>query len=201
MKKLLVLMLLLVTVVILAVPTPALAWGGWGNKTAFVAVAEVAVVNPGVVTPRKIGNSYIIQTTTGEQVAGNIVSCNHWPDIVGLQILFEHQSTTFLNLRTMKITGTARGSITVMTAAGQPMMAGSYSAFIRGTFSLDENGDPVIYDRIFDAARFSLTGVNGTDFAGITASGIGVASLKWTYLPDYGLSTLAGPMILTGTYQ
>ncbi len=194
MKKLLVLMLLLVTVIVLAVPTPALAWGGWRTQTAFVANAQVYVSNPGEVHPYPIGSSYIYVNTIGEQVAGTILSSNGWPAIQGFTILFDHQSRTFINLNTMKITGTATGTVTVFDGA-TPVMGGTYSAFIRGDVSMDPLTGQIIYTKIYDSATFSLSGAPGTDFAGISANGFGFANLDWI---GY---TLAGPMVLTGTYR
>jgi len=208
-KKLLVLLLLLVTVLVLAVPAPALAWTGRSSQTAFVAVAQVAVVAPGDPQIQPLGNNWLVQTTTGEVVAGQILSAQKWPEVVGAGIVFQHQSKTYLNLLTLKITGTATGTVTVGPVDAQGnltgvWMTGTYSAFIRGSFSLDANGQPTIYDRIFDTARWSLTGVGGP-VAGITASGIGLASLTWmpVAVDDEGnpIYTLAGPMVLTGVYK
>jgi hypothetical protein len=199
-KKLLVFLLLMVTVIVLAVPTPALAWGGRSTQTAFTANAQLFGINPGTVTPRYLGTSYILLNTVGEQIYGTIGSSNGWPAIQGLNILFQHQSNTFVNLNTMKITGTATGTITVLDSANNPVMQGSYSAFIRGDVGLD----PVyglIYTKIYDTATFTLNGAPGTAFAGISANGLGFANLSWQFVPQIGQYSLAGPMTLAGTYR
>lgn len=194
-KKLLVVMLLLVTLAVLAIPTPALAWGGWSNQTAFVARAMVGVTDAGTVQVKPLGTSYLLLNTTGEQVAGTIESSRGWPAIDGYNIVFSHQSRTIINLNTMRITGTATGTVTVLTPAGAPVMTGTYSSFIYGTVSVDPVTMGITYDKIYDSATFSINGIPGTDFAGISANGFGFANLDWI---GY---TLYGPMTLTGTYK
>ena len=199
-KKLLVFMLLLVTVIVLAVPTPALAWGGrTTTQTAFVAVAKAYVSNPGTITDfHQVSRSVWVQSTDGEEVQGQIITSPRWPAVNGAGFQIAHHSTTYLNFATMKITGTAEGTITVAKPDGTVYLTGSYKAFIRGSFSVDANGVPNIYDRIYDAATWTLSGTAGG--ASVSASGIAFANLSWTeVLP--GNYTLAGPMILTGTYK
>lgn len=207
MKKLLALMLLLVTVIILAIPTPALAWDGrysgtsgdrYGSYTgytqhSFTADAFLAVTGQGQVNTRYLGPYYIFNTTVGEEISGTITSSSGW-DVAGLDIVFRHQSNTFINLYTMKITGTATGTITVVQD-GSPVMTGSYSAFIRGDVAYGTSG--LIYSQIYDSAAFSLSGVPGTDFAGTSAYGFGFADLLWN--PVY--QTLMGSMTLSGLYR
>jgi hypothetical protein len=207
MKRILVSTILLATLLTLMIPSPALASRVDlpARGTAFLGTAQVAVVNPGTVSSKTIGSSIIIQNTIGEMVAGKVISSKSWPELVGADILIIHKSDTLLNLKTNKITGTARGTILIgrikadYSGMAEVWMQGDYSALIRGSISFNGSGTPVIYDKIFDAAKFSLNGV-GYGFEGISASGTGFAQLKWTEISP-GVITLAGPMVLTGLYK
>ena len=162
MKKLLALMLLVVTIVILAVPMPALAKKSTNNQAAFLAVAQVAVASPGNVS-QEPSEPYKLHTD-GEMVVGNIVSAPGWRGVAGADIVFIHSSDTVLDFATMKITGDAVGVIYVGKLAPggiQPngkgweelWLQGTYDATIRGTFSVDENMQVTSYDKTFDNAN------------------------------------------------
>ena len=176
------------------------------RETRFTATAQLAVVNGGEVEATPIGENFILQKTTGEMVAGEVLSSKKWPEIAGAQILFIHESRTIMNLRSNKITGTAVGTILIgkinadYTGMAEVWMQGNYRALIRGSFTLDGEETPVIYDKIFDAARFDLEGV-GYGFEGVSASGRGLAKLTWQEVNPPGIYTLAGPMLLNGTYK
>ena len=200
-KKLLVIMLLLITVAVLAIPTPALAWGG--NRTTqnrFVATATIYVTSPGVSTePVRTGPFSLWKMSTDfEMVEGTINNAFGWPAVAGCGIRIEHHSTIYLNYRTMRFNGTAKDTITV-TNGSTTYMTGSYSAFISGSFTAaGEGAQPDSYDNVIDAAQWTMSGTAGGQ--AVTASGTGLARLTWTQVGPEQF-TLAGPLFMSGTYK
>lgn len=205
-KRLIYTCLSIVLLVSALMPASAIAASPTSHASSnfFSSVAQVAVVDPGVVSVRPGGKYLIFQHTVGEKVAGQIVSSPKWQQVLGANILIVHESDTMLNLKTFTVSGKATGVVYLgkLDSYGnlvEVWMQGTYQALIRGKFHLDGSGTPIIYDQVFDGGRWSLSGIPGTSFEGINAEGMAFASLKWTDTP-FG-STLAGPMVLTGKYN
>ncbi|MFC2032509.1 hypothetical protein ACFLUS_04000, partial [Chloroflexota bacterium] len=176
MKKRLCVFSIILALLVVMTPTGTLAEGnspsGW---THFTAPAAVSVTDLGESYPSSEPRGPLVYIhTSGETVAGTVGTSSEWPELEGATFTMVHDADVTLNMASFTLVGHATGSINLENGDGS--MQGNYKANIRGKFRLTEDGESIIYEQVFDIARWDLNGTSGV-FDKVQAKGVAFATL------------------------
>lgn len=199
-KRILIGVVALVLLLTLVFPAQLMAKSDNSCKVSlFQATAEIAVIDPGIITVTGQYNNIVRDHQVGEIIAGTITKSDKWAELNNATIQMIHNADSIYSLKYGTFTAMASGTITLYLVSGE-VLSGTYTANVSGTFT-GSTYETISYTNVVDTAVFTLKDGKKT-----VVTGTGLAYLIPIEVPNpYSndpptLTTMGGIMTLAGVH-